>query len=78
MKKILIIVGSIAALFVAFITAFCWYVLDSAETAANRNKTAAARSKRWEGKKEDPSVTDVDLENQNGQHTEEEQKNNAT
>jgi len=67
------IFGSLAIIFVAGVTALAWYVLDSAQTAANKNRMAAAQAKRWP-KKEGPIGDEVEFEevnkNQNGQHQE--------
>ena len=76
MKKAIMIVGSLATLFVVGVSALAWFVANSAEYAANRNRTAAAREKRWQKKDDIGEETPFEevKPSENGQHKKEEEQ----
>jgi sensor domain CHASE-containing protein len=50
MKKVVLILGGIAAIMVAAITALSWFKLNEAEKALNAKRTEAARAARHQPK----------------------------
>ena len=59
MKKIVYLVAGMAFFFVVALIGLVLYLSTTLELSRNRDKTAAAREKRWAHKK-DPRILDLD------------------
>lgn len=65
MKKIVLIVGGIAAALVAATTLFAWFALNKTEKDFNAKKTEPARAARWKDKREPEPEPETETQKEN-------------